>query len=74
MLGLCAGVVFALAAVVGAGFGNALPFGFGALFGVLGLVLWPVLYGLIGWIGGWIVAALYNWIAARFGGIVLDTQ
>jgi hypothetical protein len=73
ILGLIAGVVFALAAMAG-GFGDGLPFGSGALFGVLGLVLWPVLYGLIGWIGGWIFAALYNWVAGRFGGIVLETQ
>lgn len=74
ILGLIAGVVFALVGLAGAGFGNAMPFGSGALFGVVGLVLWPLLYACIGWIGGWIVAALYNWVAGRFGGIVLDTQ
>jgi hypothetical protein len=74
ILGLIAGVIFALASLAGAGFSDSMPFGFGALFGVVGLVLWPVLYACIGWIGGWIVAVLYNWVAGRFGGIVLETQ
>jgi hypothetical protein len=74
LLGVIAGVIFALVGSLSAGFGTAMPFGFGALFGVLGLILWPICYALIGWIGGWVVASLYNWVAGRFGGIVLDTQ
>ena len=74
ILGFIGGAIFALAAIAGsigamAGWG-----GFGPLFGVGAIVVFPILYGLIGWIAGWIVAWLYNWVAGRFGGIVLETQ
>jgi hypothetical protein len=73
LLGVIAGVIFALVGWLG-GFAGAAPSGFSAFFGVLGLVFWPICYALVGWIGGWVVASLYNWVAGRFGGVVLDTQ
>jgi hypothetical protein len=76
ILGFIGGVLFAL--LGGFGFGRALP-GMGGLgsgfgFAVVAIVCFPIVYGVFGWVGGWIVASLYNWVARRFGGIVLETQ
>ncbi len=76
LLGLIGGVVFALLGSFGVG--RAMPgmggMGSGLGLAVVAIVLFPILYGVLGWVGGWIVAGLYNWVARRFGGIVLDTQ
>jgi hypothetical protein len=79
LIGVIAGVLFALFAL--GGFVAGVPGmpasarGMGSLmFGVGAIVILPICYGLIGWVGGWIVAGLYNWVAKRFGGVVLQTQ
>lgn len=79
ILGVIGGAFFALVALAGfpmgvpgmPGTGRGL---FSLMFGVGAIVVLPICYGILGWIGGWIVAGLYNWIAGRFGGIVLQTQ
>ena len=70
--GLLVGAVFALVSVLGATFqgnGNMLP---GAGLGVAAVILSPLIYGAIGFIGGAIMAALYNLFAGLFGGIELE--
>ena len=47
---------------------EALIFGFGAP------VALPVMYGIFGYIGGYIVAWIYNAIAAKFGGIKIELE
>jgi hypothetical protein len=79
ILGLIGGVVLALMALTGFPIGGErLPgvggAAFGAVFGVGAIVFLPICYGIVGFIGGWIVASLYNWVAGRFGGIVVETQ
>jgi hypothetical protein len=46
---------------------------FGLLFGVGAIIFLPLIYGLMGFIGGLIIAALYNLVAGRIGGIELET-
>jgi len=75
LLGLIVGALFSLSSLVGLaaadqGADGNVPmlFSFGAI------ILFPVLYGLMGFIGGIIGAALYNVVASVVGGVKLDVQ
>jgi hypothetical protein len=77
ILGVIGGVLFALMGAMGFGIGRipgAGGLGLGVGFGIAAVVIFPVLYGVLGFVGGWVVASLYNWIARTFGGIVIDTN
>ncbi len=66
IIGLIAGVLlFVLSLVVP----EQTAFG-----GVAALILSPLLYGVLGFIGGIIVAALYNLVAPLVGGIRIETE
>lgn len=74
-IGLLLGVVMAAVGSLGAGLasangGSALPF---AGFGIAAVIVFPLLYGVIGFIGGVISAVIYNLIAGMVGGIEIDT-
>lgn len=78
ILGLLVGGFFALFSLAGvamqqaqAGNGPMLPF-MGA--GVAAVIIFPILYGIIGFIGGIILALLYNAVANIAGGLELDFQ
>jgi hypothetical protein len=45
-----------------------------ALFGVGAIVLFPLMYGVIGFIGGLLVAAIYNGLAHSIGGVELEFE
>jgi hypothetical protein len=80
--GLIFGVIFGVAALIGAGFASqfaadsadAPPAFFGALFGVGAIFLFPLLYGLLGLVIGTITAALYNLFARLVGGLEVDLE
>ncbi|MEP6484448.1 MAG: hypothetical protein ABJB01_08355 [Rudaea sp.] len=42
--------------------------------GLVGLILFPIMYGVIGFIAGAIGAALYNLVASVVGGIEIDVE
>ena len=42
--------------------------------GIVGLILFPIIYGVIGFIAGAITAALYNLVASIVGGIEIDVE
>ena len=65
VIGLIAGAFFLLA---------TLARGEGIVAGVLYFLFSPILYGVIGFIGGAILAALYNLLAPRIGGIRLEVE
>jgi hypothetical protein len=77
-LGLIVGVIMACVSLItgslGSLAGEATPgaraFGFG--FGLASIIIFPLLYGLIGGIGGAISAALYNLIAGWVGGLEVE--
>ncbi len=77
ILGVIGGALLTVVSAAGGGIASSLGIPgparglFSLLFGVGAIVVLPICYGLFGWIGGWIIAALYNWVARRFGGIVL---
>ena len=70
LLGLIIGACFSLFALL-AGSMNLVDSGFGLskLVGVGAIILFPILYGVIGLIGGLITGALYNLVAAMAGGV-----
>lgn len=48
--------------------------GFGLLFGVGALILYPVLLGILGFVGGLITALFYNLVARFVGGLEVDLE
>ena len=80
-LGLLAGILFALFFLLGGGAMMASGMegseGAGGLIMGMGLglaIVFPVFYGLAGFIGGLLVAWLYNLAAGFVGGIELEVQ
>ena len=78
ILGLVVGGFFALFSLAGVAFqqapdGNARMMPFMA-FGAAAVVILSILYGIIGFIGGIILALLYNAVASVVGGLELDFQ
>ena len=67
VMGLLIGGIFSLFSLFGAALGGEEMFG--AVFGVFGIIFFPIFYGLIGAIFGMIGAALYNVVAGLVGGI-----
>jgi hypothetical protein len=70
LLGLIFVPFFLLAAVFGAKSGG----GAAAFGGVFFAILFPVFYGIVGFIGGIIVAAIYNLIAKWTGGLEFEVR
>jgi len=71
-IGLVGGFMFAFfSLVMGAAYREYTDVGFlfGAVFGVLAVILIPLLYGLMGFVGGAIMAFVYNVLAPRVGGV-----
>lgn len=71
ILGLIAGAFISLFSMLGAAFGDS-GSAFGALFGVAAIILVPICYGFFGFIGGLIMAAVYNVVAGMTGGIEFE--
>jgi len=46
--------------------------GMGPAVGIAGLIIFPISYGIAGFIGGYLFAWLYNWVAKKFGGVKVD--
>jgi hypothetical protein len=78
ILGVIVGVIMAcvsmlvgsLGSATGSGVPGARLFGFG--LGLGSIIIFPVLYGVIGGVGGAITAVLYNVVAGWFGGLEVD--
>lgn len=75
-IGLIGGVCVALFSMIaGSAFAQqGAAAGLGMGFGLGSIILFPILYGVFGFIGGLISAWLYNVIAGSVGGIELDLQ
>ena len=70
IMGLIIGIIYAL-------IGMVLLFSSDAMLGILlisGIILAPLLYGVIGFVSGIIFAAVYNFVAKRFGGIEIEFE
>jgi len=73
IVGFVLGAFCSLIAVAGVTFARhgRMPFLAGR-FGVLAVILCPIIYGIIGGIGGVIGAAIYNLAAGWVGGLEVD--
>jgi hypothetical protein len=76
-LGLIGGAMVALFSTLGGAFGAAMSEEtgsamFGAMFGVGAIIIFPLLYGCFGFIGGLIGGAVYNLVSGFVGGIELE--
>jgi hypothetical protein len=73
-MGLVAGAVVSLVAMVG-GFGQSQTAGaMGALFGVGAVILLPVFYGVLGLVIAVVTAWIFNVAAGLVGGIEVQTR
>jgi hypothetical protein len=77
-IGLIAGLIFTVLAVLVSAIGAAasesgLPL-LGALFGVGAVIFLPIFYGILGFVGGLIVAALFNLVANMTGGLEIGLE
>jgi hypothetical protein len=77
LLGLIVGAMFALFSLFGATFGNAFAGGhgnplIGFAFGLGAIIFFPIFYGLLGFVGGLVIAALYNLVAGIMGGLEIE--
>ena len=74
IVGLVAGVLVAVASLVGAMAGqNDSGIG-GAMLGLSAIFVLPVVYGVIGVVGALFSAWIYNVLAAAVGGIEVDVE
>ena len=74
LLGLIIGGIFSLIALLGAAAGGGDAVLGGLIGGVGAIVIFPIIYGAMGFIGGAIGAVLYNLVARIVGGIRIDVQ
>ena len=75
VLGILIGGVFSLIALAG-GFTSDTPeaAGFGAIFSVAAILIFPIFYGGIGFVATLVAAWLYNIVAELVGGIEMEVQ
>jgi hypothetical protein len=75
VMGLIFGAIMSLASAFGAAVahGNqgadAIP---NVVFGIGSVVIFPILYGIIGFVGGLITSSIYNLVAGIMGGLELE--
>lgn len=71
LIGLIVGAVFSLIAIVGAVIGHSST---GVFFGIGAVVVFPILYGVFGFVGGAIMAWIYNLVVGWTGGIEVEFE
>lgn len=80
LMGLIFGAILTLVSLVGSAFSSTGPemsgalLGMGALFGIGAIIFLPIFYGVIGFVGGVIMAVIYNIIASTIGGLEIETE
>ena len=72
ILGLLAGGLFTLFAMIGISGSGEGSGQFAFLFGVGAIIIFPLMYGFMGFVGGIISAALYNLLSSVVGGIEIE--
>ncbi len=77
-LGFIAGLFFSFFVLMGAFLGSVLEDSpeplVGIVFGVGSVVLFPILYGVLGFIGGIVIAGIYNLTAKWVGGLEIELE
>jgi len=76
--GLLIGVLFLILRTAATEYTGRLFLGFETMFpivaGVAAIVLLPILYGITGYVGGYILAYIYNLVVEKFGGVKIDLK
>jgi hypothetical protein len=72
--GVLVGLGFALVATVGGQLSPDGPHWMGPMFGVGGIIFFPLLYGVFGLCAGALSALFYNVFAGMVGGLSLDVE
>jgi hypothetical protein len=76
LIGLIAGALFSLFAIMGSAISAAAADSSaglaGMLFGAGAIIMFPIFYGILGFIGGLLTAAIYNLVAGFTGGIEME--
>lgn len=73
LIGLILGAFFTFFSILGLVFYTGQPNA--ALFlGIASIILFPIAYGIAGFVGGVIIAFLYNIVAAWVGGVELEIE
>ena len=74
IVGICVALFSMMAGSLGSLAGDGVPgaraLGFG--FGLSAIIIFPIMYGIVGGIGGVIAAAVYNLAAGWVGGLEVD--
>ncbi len=73
IIGLLVGLIGAVVGSFAAAYGG-IPAFLGAGFGILAIIVFPIMYGILGFLGGIIVAVLYNLVARWVGGIEIELK
>jgi hypothetical protein len=77
-MGVLIGGILALVSTLGLALGQGGsgdgPAWLSAIFGVGSIVLFPIIYGVMGFVGGMITSVLYNMLAGFVGGIEVQLQ
>jgi hypothetical protein len=74
ILGLLIGGVFSLLAVLGGMASGQGGVGPGMAFGAAAVIMFPLIYGAIGFVGGILAAVIYNSLASILGGIEIELE
>ena len=76
VIGFIVGIIFAVIGAAAMGFAGVsdMPRASGLFFGVAAIIILPILCAVIGFIGGLIVAFLYNVVAGWIGGIEIELE
>jgi hypothetical protein len=74
ILGIIAGIFFGLVASLLGMSEGASGFLLGAGMGIFSLIAFPIFYGVAGFIGGAILAFLYNLVASKIGGLEIELE
>jgi hypothetical protein len=71
-LGFFVGIIYTLMFTALGELGDGFPFSGSGGLGIVMLILVPVFYGLAGFIIGALGAAVYNFVAKKFGGLEIE--
>jgi hypothetical protein len=74
LIGLIIGGVMSLAAVLGVAFGGGEDAAAGLFVGLGAILFIPLFYGVLGFIGGLVMALIYNAVAHFIGGIRIELE
>lgn len=71
-MGFIFGAIITLFALFASGTEEAARMG--AVFGIGAIIIFPVIYGIMGFIGGLLMGWMFNFVAPKVGGLTLHVE